>query len=277
MVVQYVVIQTIHHEFDFNLCRFDQEKKQLLERRRQALDEYKKKKDAKRHLAGNSRLSSQQYGGEGSSSSRLFNSLPGGRGSNPQAHTPTRPAKKSSLEKRNTVKTYAEATTSSAEEKKPRADVVANSERDSMQRKVVAELATGLVNPKAQQKRTTPPLVNQASASAVGAKERLLRSGSVGANVSLLGGAQTSSSSSSSQGVGSMYKAHRMTAVDSEWTEFTGVTPKGSHIVGSSAVTNGGPATVSSGAGGGGGGGYGGGTMNSTRVDITEFDPIHKS
>ena len=75
-----------------------------------------------------------------------------------------------------------------------------------------------------------------------------------------------------SQGVGSKFH--------SEWTEITGVTPKGSQIVGSTFVANGGGPVAGSTTGGGGGGysSVSGTSANSTtRVDITEFDPIHKS
>ena len=118
------------------------------ERRRQALEEYKKNKDAKRRLVTNTLHHSLRQGAEvNSSPDRLFHSAPaGGRETTPQ-YTPTRPAKKSSLEKKNTAKTYAEVTTTNVEkegvDKKSRPEPV-NPERDNMQKKVVAELAPAL-------------------------------------------------------------------------------------------------------------------------------------
>ena len=255
------------------------------ERRHQALEEYKKNKDTKRRLGNNALHLSLRQGEEvNSSPDRLFSSAPGGDRETPPQYTPTRPAKKSSLEMKNTSKTYAEVTTTCVEkegvDKKSRPEPV-NPERDNMQKKVVAELATSLVNRKPQQqqqqqKRITAPVVGTANAGG-GGKEKMLRSGSVGNNlagaISVMGGTQTS------QGVSS--KLQRINTGDSsEWTEFTGVTPKGSQIVGSTTVANGGGPAAGN-TSGGGGGGYSSVSVTSanstTRVDITEFDPIHKS
>ena len=165
-------------------------------------------------------------------------------------------------------------------DKKSRPEPV-NPERDNMQKKVVAELATSLVNrkPQQQQKRVAAPTVGTANAGGGGVgggKEKVMRAGSVGNNLagptSAMGGTQTS------QGVGSKFQ--HIPTVESEWTEFTGVTPKGSQIVGSTSVANGGGPVAGSTTGGGGGGysSVSGTSANSTtRVDITEFDPIHKS
>ena len=252
------------------------------ERRRQALEEYKKNKDAKRRLVTNTLHHSLRQGAEvNSSPDRLFHSAPaGGRETTPQ-YTPTRPAKKSSLEKKNTAKTYAEVTTTNVEkegvDKKSRPEPV-NPERDNMQKKVVAELATSLVNkkPQQQQKRVAAPTVGTANAGGGGVgggKEKVMRSGSVGNNLagptSAMGGTQTS------QGVGSKFQ--HIPTVDSEWTEFTGVTPKGSQIVGSTSVANGGGPVAGSTTGGGYSSVSGTSANSTTRVDITEFDPIHKS
>ena len=280
------VVRKPYAEFGFPI-RLNQEKKQLEKKHHQALEDYKReKKVAKSHVASNALHLSLQQGGGGEghlSSDRLFHSAPVPSGSKDglqHQHTPTRPAKKSSLEKRSTVKTYAEATTSvtvekDAADKKSRAEP-ANPERDSMQKKVVAELATGLVSSKPQQKRVPATGPTPAAAGTAGVtKDRIIRSGSVGTNVGLsgstLGGIQPS------QGASKVHQ--RLTTIDSEWTEFTGVTPKGSQVVGSSsAVTNGsGPKTGTTAVGGGGGGFSNSSIANSTSVDITEFDPIHKS
>eukprot|EP00731_Ephydatia_muelleri_P002728 Em0001g2728a len=187
------------------ITKFNVEKQQLEERRRQALEEYKKNKDAKRRLVTNTLHHSLRQGAEvNSSPDRLFHSAPaGGRETTPQ-YTPTRPAKKSSLEKKNTAKTYAEVTTTNVEkegvDKKSRPEPV-NPERDNMQKKVVAELATSLVNrkPQQQQKRVAAPTVGTANAGGGGVgggKEKVMRSGSVGNNLagptSAMGGTQTS-------------------------------------------------------------------------------------
>ena len=155
-----------------------------------------------------------------------------------------------------------------------------NPERDNMQKKVVAELTTSLVNRKPQQqppqqKRVTAPAVGTTIAGGIGAKERMMRSGSVGTNLgtsaSAIGGTQTS------QVVGGKFQ--RTPMVDSDWTEFTGVTPKGSQIVGSTTVANGnGPmAGNTAGSLGGGGGGYssvsGTSTTNPTRVTSLSLIP----
>ena len=127
---------------------FNVEKQQLEERRRQALEEYKKNKDAKRRLVTNTLHHSLRQGAEvNSSPDRLFHSAPGGGRETTPQYTPTRPAKKSSLEKKNTAKTYAEVTTTNVE-------------------KVVAELATSLVNrkPQQQQKMVAAPTVGTANA-----------------------------------------------------------------------------------------------------------------
>ena len=111
---------------------------------------------------------------------------------------------------------------------------------------------------------------NAGGGGAGGGKERVMRAGSVGNNLagptSAMGGTQS--------------KFQHIPTVVSEWTEFTGVTPKGSQIVGSTSVANGGGPVAGSSTGGGGGGysSVSGTSANSTtRVDITEFDPIHKS
>ena len=241
------------------------------------LEEYKKNKDAKRRLVTNTLHHSLRQGAEvNSSSDRLFHSDPGGGRETTPQYMPTRPAKKSSLET-NTAKTYAEVTTTNVEkegvDKKSRPEPV-NPERDNMQKKVVAELATSLVNrkPQQQQKRVGAPTVGTANAGGGGVgggKERVMRSGSVGNNLagptSAMGGTQTS------QGVGSKFQ--HIPTVDSEWTEFTGVTPKGSQIVGSTSVANGGGPVAGSTTGGGYSSVSGTSANSTTRVDITEFDP----
>ena len=113
-----------------------------------------KNKDAKRRLVTNTLHHSLRQGAEvNSSSDRLFHSTPGGGRETTPQYMPTRPAKKSSLEKKNTAKTYAKVTTTNVEkegvDKKSRPEPV-NPERDNMQKKVVAELATSLVNRKPQ-------------------------------------------------------------------------------------------------------------------------------
>ena len=134
--------------------------------------------------------------------------------------------KKSSLKKQ--AKTYDVVTTTSVEkegvDKKSRLDPV-NLVRDNMQKKVVAELATSLVNRKPQQTGFTVPTVGTADAGGGvgGGKDSMLRSGSVG-NVaglnSAMGRIQTSNN------VRSKFK--RIPKVNSDSTEFTGATPKGS-------------------------------------------------
>eukprot|EP00731_Ephydatia_muelleri_P036976 Em0368g4a len=212
------------------ITKFNVKKQQLEERRRQALEEYMKNKDAKRRLVTNTLHHSLRQGAEvNSSSDRLFHSTPGGGRETTPQYMPTRPAKKSSLEKKNTAKTYAEVTTTNVEKE-----------------------------------------ANAGGGGAGGGKERVMRAGSVGNNLagptSAMGGTQS--------------KFQHIPTVVSEWTEFTGVTPKGSQIVGSTSVANGGSPVAGSSTGGGGGGysSVSGTSANSTtRVDITEFDPIHKS
>ena len=86
---------------------------------------------------------------------------------------------------------YAEVTTTNVVkegvDKKSRPEPV-NPERDNMQKKVVAELATSLVNrkPQQQQKRVAAPTVGTANAGGGGVgggKEKVMRSGSVGNNL----------------------------------------------------------------------------------------------
>ena len=158
-------------------------------------------------------------------------------------------------------------------DKKSRPEPV-NPERDNMQKKVVAELATSLVNrkPQQQQKRVAAPTVGTANAGGggVGGGKEVMRSGSVGNNLagptSAMGGTQTS------QGVGSKFQ--HIPTVDSEWTEFTGVTPKSSQIVGSTSVANGGGPVAGS-TTGGGGGGYSSVSGTSANSTTRVSDPIH--
>ena len=118
---------------------------------------YKKNKDTKRRLGSNAlHLSLRQNMEVNSSSNRLFHSAPGGDKETPPQYTPTRPAKKSSMDKKNTSKMYAEVTTTCVEKKgvdKTSRQELVNLKRDNRQKKVVAELATSLINRKPQQQQ----------------------------------------------------------------------------------------------------------------------------
>ena len=212
--------------YGFNFHRCSLEIQQLEERHCQALEGCKQDESTKRQLNTTTpHLSVQQSVEVDSSQDRLFRSAPKvGCKTIPQY--PTRPAKKSSL--KNKAKTYDVVTTTSVEkegvDKKSRLDPVKPRERQH------AEESGGRASHqpchrKPQQTGFTVPTVGTANAGGgmSGEKDSMMRSGSVGNNVSSLnsamGGIQTSNDVRS--------KFQRIPTVNSDSTEFTRATPKG--------------------------------------------------